>query len=365
MTAASSVRSSWRPTWHVGALAVYIALVVYATLYPFTPRWPQVDFLTAALRIPKYYTQFDLVLNALAYVPLGWLAYLQARPISASRWTAWLRAVGGATLLSLSLEALQLGIVGRVSSIGDVASNAFGALLGAAFVANAWGEAAVARVHVARLRHIMAGNSGELGIALVLLWLFAQLNPTIPFFEAGNIVAATVASDRPLANAAAASAWQTLEAAGVAASVIGFGLFVSVLMRRREGRLRIVFLLVLAAALAKAVTATAMLKPALALDWVDGINAAGVIMGLLIFAPLRRLPERVRAYLGGLALLAGAMMTKAASIYDTLGDLLGLFRWPHGQLNSFASLTRYLYEVWPLLALLFMVWLFVVPRSRE
>jgi VanZ family protein len=359
-------RLPWQPSWHLGALAVYIGLIAYATLYPFDPRLPETEMLAAAWRMPRYYTQFDVAINALAYGPLGLLLYLYIRPQTGTTMWALLRAIAAGVALSAGLEGLQLFIAGRVPSIMDVASNTVGVAIGAMLVALPWGMRLVVLIHQARLRNLIEGRMGEVGLVLLAIWLLAQFNPAIPFFEAGNIAAATLPSDRPKPGGPAADAWSTLEATGAAASVIGFALFVSLLLRARAGRLRTVLLLIGVAALAKALTAAFMLKPALALGWFDRTNLAGVAMGVLLYAPLRRLPDRPRAYLAAMALLAGAMLTKAASIYDTLGDLIGIFRWPHGQLNNFTSLTRYLYEVWPLLALLFAVWLFIAPRrGRE
>jgi hypothetical protein len=293
------------------------------------------------------------------------LLYLYTRPRTRWAWWAFLRAVLVAAAISGTLETLQLLIAGRISSIMDVASNTLGAAIGATLVALPWGARLVQWLQGLRLQTVIEGHRGDIGIVLLVIWFLAQLNPAIPYFAAGNIEGATLPSDRLLPSRGAADAWATLEAVGVTASVMGFALFVSTLLRSRVGRLRLVLALIFTAALAKAGTAALMLKPDVALAWLEGTHLLGVALGILQFIPLRRLPDRARAYLGAMTLLAGALLTKAASIYDTLGDLLGIFRWPHGQLNSFTSLTRYLYEVWPLLALLFAIWLFVAPRGTR
>ena len=63
--------------------AAFTALVLYASLDPFT-GWrdsgaPLFAWLTAAW--PRYYTGFDLAVNVIAYLPLGflWCTTLQAR----------------------------------------------------------------------------------------------------------------------------------------------------------------------------------------------------------------------------------------------------------------------------------------------
>ena len=84
-------RGSARHSRLVSYLAVgYTLLVAYASLYPFrTWRGPTdgaFSFLLAPW--PRYYTFFDLLVNVLAYVPLGFLFALAALPYLAPRWAA-------------------------------------------------------------------------------------------------------------------------------------------------------------------------------------------------------------------------------------------------------------------------------------
>ena len=116
-----------------GYLALaYAALVVYASLHPFTgwrdPVLPPWVFLDAAW--PRYWTGFDLAINALAYVPLGFFAALALRGLL----PAWLAACCGAlsaAVLSFALECAQSWLPTRVPSNLDLASNALGGALGA------------------------------------------------------------------------------------------------------------------------------------------------------------------------------------------------------------------------------------------
>ena len=67
----------------------YAGLIVYASLYPFS-NWrdvglPVLSFLDAAW--PRYWTVFDLTVNVLVYLPLGFLLTLALRRLPA-RWLA-------------------------------------------------------------------------------------------------------------------------------------------------------------------------------------------------------------------------------------------------------------------------------------
>jgi hypothetical protein len=106
-----------------------------------------------------------------------------------------------------------------------------------------------------------------------------------------------------------------------------------------------------------------MLQPNFSADWVSTGRMLGLAGGILVFYPLRRLNRVGRNYLALILILAGALFAKIFGAYSPLEELLRLFRWPHGQLASFATLTRFLHELWPLAAVAFLASLFI--RSRH
>lgn len=338
---------------------IYSFLIIYASLYPFTPwRAPEDRAIELFFSIPRYYTLFDIWINVLAYVPLGVLGYLVFAE-DHSRMSAVMRAVAGAALLSLLMEAAQLVIARRVASIADFGSNTLGALLGAVLLANPLGEVVRQWLAGLRERYVIRGMAGDLGIALLAIWLLAQWNPAIPLFDAGNITndgANVLAAQDPLAG---------LQLIGIALNVCAFGLFLTLLFREGAGVLKAAMALIALAIGAKLVSGLVMLKPAFALESLNTLSIAGLVFGFMVLLPLCRLGMRARAYLGVLFMLAGTLLSKAASIYDALSDLLKLFDWPHGQLSSFASLTRYLSEGWPLLALIWMIWAYLRPPRGQ
>src|SRR4051812_47621432 len=93
----------------------YIALIVYASLYPFSgwrdqglAAW---EFLWSPW--PKYWTSFDIVANVAGYMPLGFLLALsflrrgEALFAARTRLAAVAVATLSAALLALSMESLQ------------------------------------------------------------------------------------------------------------------------------------------------------------------------------------------------------------------------------------------------------------------
>ena len=109
----------------------YIALVVYASLYPFdTWRNPGVlpwAYLTQPL--PKYWTWFDVLINIAGYAPLGFLGVLTALRTGNGKFAVVL-VTFLILLLAICLEGLQSYLPSRRASNVDLWLNAFGGWLG-------------------------------------------------------------------------------------------------------------------------------------------------------------------------------------------------------------------------------------------
>lgn len=334
------------------ALIAWVAVIAYASLYPFGPlRPPGPDALAVFFR-PRVILEFDMAVNVLAYLPLGVLAALRFGA-AASPWRAASRATIACTAFSLGMEACQLVISYRVASIYDVGTNTAGAALGAMVLApplSGWVGDRLARW---RERLVAGGSWGDAGLMLVLLWLIAQLNPALPFFEAGNI-----------GDEGGSAASFAVVTGSVAASVAAFGLFVSVVLKGPGGALRWTILLLSVALWCKFATASLLLRPQVAAAWMSEGRIAGLALGLLAFLALRRMPRPGRIYLAIVLLLAGALLAKIFGAYSALGEFLRLFSWPFGQLGNFATLTRWIHEAWPFLALAWLVALFVWRRHE-
>src|SRR5437763_9090519 len=108
----ASHRSSAAP------LAVmYVALIVYASLYPF-PGWriPGVSIWAFVSR-PwwHWWTWFDIISNLLGYLPLGVLAFLALVRSGGPPARSFGLAVAGGAALSFAMELLQNFLPQRVS----------------------------------------------------------------------------------------------------------------------------------------------------------------------------------------------------------------------------------------------------------
>lgn len=172
----------------------YIALIVYASLYPFT-GWRDQGIQPWAFvwsPWPKYWTAFDFAANFVGYMPFGFLLALsflrRGNPhfAAASNLFAVGVAAGSAALLSFGMESLQTYLPSRVPSNVDFALNTAGALAGALVAAALHMTGAVDRWNRVRGRWFVEDARGAL--VLMTLWPFALLYPASVPFGLGQVL---------------------------------------------------------------------------------------------------------------------------------------------------------------------------------
>ncbi len=335
------------------ALALlYGFAIAYASLQPFapwippaagTPFWPFAPW-------PPKWTRFDVVANALAYVPFGvFVALIPRRATPLLRANVAL-AAGGA--LSFGMETLQMFLPTRDASLVDFFANASGAFVGG-LIGGTLVRAAHTRrwLSVARDRVFLPGRLGDVGIALLALWLTAQVNPGMGLFAVNfepGLHPAVVAPD---------TAATMIEAAQSAFQLAGVGLFLALLLRDRRYVGGAVLLLIAMACVLKGTAAWVLLKPAAWEAWLKPGVAIGIAagsLGLLLAAFMPR-PAQVAAC--AIALLSSLLLPFAASDMAAMPAPLTLFNWRYGHLLNYNGLTHTVLLVWPIAAA---AWLFAL-----
>jgi len=336
-----------------GSLGVWLLLLAYASLYPFfSLRPPPSDWLREFFSFaPRYLVRSDIAFNVIAYIPLGTLGCLYFGNLPNARFPVS-KAVALGAGFSLAMELMQLFIPNRVSSLVDITCNTAGTVIGAVAFLWPFYTNITEPLGEARERLVVPGAWGDAGLVLLMLWFLAQWNPALPFFGAGNVGVEGRADI------------SILQWVAVALAICGFGLFVSALLRDPKGSLRATFVLLSVALWLKFVTASMLLQPHFSEEWLSTGRIVGLACGLVAFIPLRRLSRSVRIYLGLITILAGALLAKIFGAYSPAEELVRLFRWPHGQLGSFATLTRFLHELWPVAAIVFLIGLFFRERRE-
>jgi VanZ family protein len=333
-------------------LAVLYGLsIAYASLQPFAP-WvaplPGTPFFLFA-PWPSRWIRADVALNVIAYVPLGLFTTLIPRRASPAGKLAIACAIGGG--LSFALETLQMYLPPRDASTIDLLSNTAGTLVGA-LGGIALLRSAVLRRALSRLRErwFLRGGTGDLGLALVLIWLAVQVNPGIPLFSAvydasPQLGAAVTQSAAPPDLAAV-----LIEGAHSAFQVLGVGLFIAVLIREPRYVGFAVAALVGAGLVVKGLGAAALLKPAAWEHWLSPGVSIGIAFGALALPIVIVLPRPAQIAICAIALLSSVMSTLFAPELLLAKAPLSLFNWSYGQLLNFNGLTRTVLMFWPLAA---------------
>lgn len=316
----------------------YAALVVYGTLFPLaewvSPASGWINPITAGW--PPSVSRADLLVNLLAYVPLGLFLALWLRPRAGALPSLVLAMLGG-TALSLVLEILQSALPSRVPSPVDWLANSAGTLAGAL-------AAALLDPHLSpgrRLRQwrqawFTEGTLGNLALVILLFWTMTQAAPFVPSLDWGNLKAGL----RPLGNSLRhPAAFQP-----VAAIVAGLNLFaLGILVRCIERRnLTWAFL---AFALGVLIYKVPAVGRQLTLEALAGWLAAAL---LLLAVPGRTLAGRVLPAMA--ALLAAHALAQFQPGEDGATHAINWIPFS-GQVGTLEGMLDILETLWPFLAL--------------
>ena len=342
-------------------LLAYVLLVVYGSLHPFSGWRDQgagaFAYLSGAL--PRYITAFDLTTNFAAYLPLGFFALLALHPHV--RGAPALAAAGLAgCFLSLALEALQTYLPSRIPSNLDLATNGLGAFAGAG-LALRFGVDLLGRGRIHELRHrwFLDGHQHDLGLVLLGLWLFTQLNPETLLFGNGDLRGLL---DTPPAVLHPVDVFIQGEAAVAACNIVAIGLFLSCLMQDQRPLRRLLLVLLAAALGLKTVAVGELLKAQHVFAWLTPGALLGLVGGTLVLMLALGLPRAARRALSGLLLMAATVLVNLTPENPYFADALQ--QWPQGYFLNFNGVTHLVSLAWPFVALFYLM-LLAPPAAKE
>lgn len=343
---------------------LYAALIVYASLYPFT-GWQDRGVYPLAYfwaPWPQYWTGFDLWSNALGYAPLGFLMTLGALRAGRAAGAVLLATLvaGG---LSMLLESLQGYLPARVPSNVDLALNVLGAWAGAVTAASLETLGAIDRWSRFRARWFVADARG--GLVLLALWPVALLFPAaVPLglgqvFERMEAALADVLQDTPLLEwlpvrdlelqpLAPGAELLCVALGALIPCLLGFGII-------RGAVHRFVFLggVLLTGMAATALSAALSYGPAHAWAWLDLPVQLGLGLALVLASVLLYAPARVGAALVLLAL--GIYLSVLNQAPTSAYFAQTLQTWEQGRFIRFHGLAQWLGWLWPYAALLYVL----------
>jgi VanZ family protein len=331
----------------------YLLVIAYASLQPFRGWWTPPEeirrFLTAPW--PRYITLEDVLVNIVAYVPLG---FLLARALMqrAKHAQAVLLAALLTCLLSMAMETIQMFMPSRIASNVDVLTNGLGGLIGA-LAAPLFSPTRLLGLRLARFRRawFVYGAAADLGLVLLTLWLVTQFHPTAQLFGTGNI---RNTFELPVWFIHTPALLFTAEAAIAAFNVLGIGIVIVAVTRDHARKAAALAALLGAAFAAKVYAALAVEKSAGALAWLTPGVALGIVVATVLLYGIARLPQRVQWAVAALSFAAAIVTINLApgNPYQTVP--VQLLAGPTHFL-SFSGIVRALSELWPFLALAYTV----------
>ena len=357
-TTSPSLRESQLPRFF---LAVYVLLVVYATLYPLNgwrePGGPAFAFLAAPW--PRYVTAFDLAANFFGYLPYGLLCVLALIRRRGAAVSVTLAVVTGA-VLSLLLETAQSFLPPRIPSNIDVLANVAGVAGGG--IAAAWfapwllGGGPLRRL---RAHALVPGAAADLGLALLGLWLLAQLNPATLLFGSGDL--------RDLVASAAgephkAEIFVSIEAAITAMNLAAVVVLASAGTRPGAPVRRLAILLVVVALAVKTFAFAILMHAEHVFAWLTPGAQLGLAAGVALAAVALWLPGAARLALAAVLLMGATVLVNLAPPNPYFAATLKV--WEQGHFLNFNGLTRLVSAAWPFAALAYLVYL-ASSRLRE
>ncbi len=351
---------------------IYVALIVFASLFPFE-GWraqgisPWV-FLTARIP-PPYWSWFDVTINVAGYAPLGFLLALACLRSGLPRAAVPLAAASG-MLLSMGMEYLQIFLPRRVPSNLDLVLNAAGALAGALAAALLERLGALARCSRLLERWFVPQARGAL--VLLALWPWALLFPAALPFGLGQVWQRLEDALADLLEGTPFLEWLPLREApleqmsrGSELLAVALGLLIPCLLgycaMRHMGRRALLALGVAAVAVAvTALSASLSWGPAHAWEWLTPAARIGTLLGLAMALALVALPRRACA-----AMLLVVLMLHLNLLNDAPQDAYfaqNLQAWEQGRFIRFYGLGQWLDWLWPYVTLAYVL---VLVSRRE
>ena len=349
---------------------ICVALIVYASLYPFE-HWRDQgiwtwSFLTAPW--PKYWLGFDVVANVLGYAPLGFFLTLSAMRMG---WRTRFITVStlAAAALSFTMEGLQSYLPERVPSLADFLLNTLGAWLGAV-LANSLEQLGLLR-RWSQFRERWFVRDAYMALVLMAVWPAALLFPVAVPLGLGQVWERVEDTLTSAFEATPFEDWIPLRAfelepllPGAELLCVMLGLLVPCLLGfgviRQVGQRFLYLVVVLGMALGmSALSAALSYGPVHAWTWLDFPVMLGLIFGCVV--ALIFLPLSARASWAFLLLAVLVQQSVLNQSPESAYFAQTLQTWEQGRFIRFHGLVQWLGWLWPYAVLM----LALVRLSRE
>lgn len=339
--------------------AGYAMFIAYASLSPFSGWQDQglhyVDVLTAPLS--QTFTWFDFTLNTLSYLPLGFLLAYILRTQRAATGVILLATLSGFFLSSV-MEYSQMYLPTRISSNADLLSNSLGTLLGSTLTLKITAYSWYSYIGIWHEKWFRRGMLSDFGLALVALWMFAQINPSLPML--GSVFISEVA--RWPFDIVPAAPFNWLECADAALNLLLVGILLLTLMRERRHTMSALLLVLSIVTLSKFMAAAILLKSWALLLWLNSEAVLGIILGLLLLAATMRLTRVWLLVFGAFAAISYLIVVQGQLPESNPSAAMRMYHWHYIHMLNYNGLSQLVSLLFPFLLLTYL-WRTATPRK--
>lgn len=328
--------------------AGYMLFIMYASLTPFSGWQEQglyfIDVLTAPLA--QTFTWFDSILNCLAYLPFGFLLAYMLR----TRWPAVhvvLRVTLAGLSLSVAMEYTQMYLPARVSANSDLLSNSIGTFCGAVLALTIARYAWFSRMKEWHSKWFKHGGINDFGLTLVVSWMFAQVNPSLPML--GSVFISAVA--RWPFDIVPAAPFNWLECTEVALNLLLLGILLLTLMRVRRYTMTALLMVLSIVTLTKFLAAAILLKSWALLLWLNSEAMIGIMAGSLLLLVAMRLSRIWLLGFGALAAISYLLLVLYLILGSSPSNAMRLYHWHYVHMLNYNGLSQLVNLLFPVLLL--------------
>jgi hypothetical protein len=184
----------------------------------------------------------------------------------------------------------------------------------------------------------------------VLLWMFAQINPSLPIL--GNVFITEMARQPFVPPKITPFSW--LESATVTLNLLMLGILLLTLLRSRRHAVGGLILVLFVIALSKFIAAAVLLKSWALLLWLNGEAMFGIFAGVMLMALIAWLARPLLMRLG--VFVAGIYLILANTVLDSGSPsaAMRLYQWRYGHLLNYNGLSQTVMLLFPLLLLAYL-----------
>ena len=334
-------------------IAGYALFIIYGSLSPFSGWRDQGLNFSDVLHEPLVltFTTFDAVINVLAYIPFGVFTGLALRSRFGIVVSVILATICGMAL-SASMEFMQMYLPTRVSSNLDILSNTSGMLTGALLAVSisswTWFRLNLIRWHSSLFHH---GKGMDFGLALLSLWMFGQINPSLPLL--GNVFITEAVHQPFVSTLPEPFGWWASIA--VTLNLLMLGTLLLTLLRIPRRAVTILLAVLCVVALAKFITAALLLKSWALLLWINGEAMLGILLGLVLLMAVLWLPRVLIIALSAALALGYFIVVNFVVDRNTPAAAMSIYNWHYLHLLNYNGLAQTIMMIFPIL-LLFHLW---------